>query len=167
MPTCVVYVRLACRSECGRSTTVLQADTLVAHYQVDVSTPLINHTLRGHQDWPLICRVVIIAHGILSTERNVQCAQQNNRWSLLSYTGGIPTLFPWPVKTGKIKLLYSRPQNSRPPVLLPFSLRELCSRFIISRQTTFRKGKLHVSKHNLGEWTKVRKCTKLTSEALT
>ena len=49
-----VYIRFACRSEFGNSNPVLRAETLVVRCQEDDSTPLINRTFRGHQDWPLI-----------------------------------------------------------------------------------------------------------------
>ena len=45
-----VYVRFACRSECGDSNPVLRAETIVVRCQEDGRTPLINRAFRGHQD---------------------------------------------------------------------------------------------------------------------
>ena len=54
---CLYSVCLSFRV-CGHSNPVLRAETLVVHCKDDDSTPLINRTFRGHQDWLLICHFV-------------------------------------------------------------------------------------------------------------
>ena len=91
-----VYIRFACpASECDNSNPVLRAETLVVHCKDDDSTPLINRTFRGHQDWPLICHFVYYPLQNETTDGVYHC---------ILAACSISKLFPWPVKTGKTSL---------------------------------------------------------------
>ena len=74
----------------------LRAETLVVHCQDD-STPLINRTFRGHQDWPFICHFVY--YPLLNLNETT-----DGVYHCILAACGISKLFPWPVKTGKTSL---------------------------------------------------------------
>ena len=96
---CVYILRFACRSECGNSNPVLQAETLVLYFLEDDSTPLINRTFRGHQDWPLICHVVYYP-----LKENEHSQRKNRRRSLSFILAASHNYSLGLSKPGKLKL---------------------------------------------------------------
>ena len=99
-----VYIRFACRSECGHSNPVLRAETLVVHCQDDGSTPLITRTFRGHLDWPLICHVVNYPLKEMFDVLNKTYETTDGVYHCILAACGISKLSPWPVITGKTSL---------------------------------------------------------------